>query len=329
MKQRRQALKMLASAGVAVVAAVPQFALAQSEPAWPSRPVRIVVSSAVGGPTDLYARVLAAELAKTLGQPFVVENMPGAAGKIACQQVLNSKDGHTILFTNMSGFVLPNLVDRKPAFDVLRDFKAVAQVNNIPLFMITSAKLPVRTAAEFVAYAKSHPDSVSYASLGVGSAQQFIAEKLKAVTGIDMVHVPYKGEAPVLLDLAPNVVQVYFTGTGKRHAADPRLRVLAVAAKKRWFTMPDTATLEEQGIPGISFLAWNGIFAPAAMSDSVVHKLNAAVNAAAETEASTAWLASNGYERATGAPTLLAQRVKSDYDTYKAIVTSGAIKIED
>ncbi len=329
MTSRRHLLTTLGASVFAAAAGVSPRAGAQATAPWPSRPVRIIVSSAPGGPTDLYARVLAGELAKTMGQPFVVENVAGAAGKIACMQVINATDGHTLLFTNMSGFVLPNLVDKKPAFNVLRDFKAVAQVNNIPLFMITSAKLPARTVPEFVAYAKKNPTTMSYASLGIGSAQQFIAEQFKSVAGIEMVHVPYKGEAPVLLDLAPNVVQVYFTGTAKRAAADPRLHVVAVAAPRRWFTMPDVPTFAEQGMPNISFLAWNGVFAPAGMSDAIVQRLNAAINAASETEAATAWLSGNGYERAAGAPSLLAQRTRSDYEIYGGMVKRGEIKLED
>lgn len=330
MKNRRQTLRALGASMATLVALLTApHASAQADATWPSRPVRIVLSGAAGGPTDVYARVLAAELSKTLGQPFVVENVAGAAGKLAAMQVLNANDGHTILFTNMSGLVLPNLVDKKPPFNAIRDFKAVAQVNNIPLFMITSAKLPARTLPEFIAYAKANPAAMSYASLGVGSAQQFIAEQFKAAAGIEMVHVAYKGEAPVLLDLAPNNVQVYFTGTAKRAAADPRLHVVAVAAKKRWFTMPDTPTFEEQGVPNIAFLAWNGVFAPASMSDAHVQRLNAAINAASETPAAAAWLTSNGYEKATGTPAMLAQRAKSDYETYGAMVKSGAIKLED
>lgn len=290
MKNRRQTLGALGASMLALSGLVSTpHAIAQSDGTWPTRPVRVVLSGAPGGPTDLYARVLASEMSKTMGQPFVVENVAGAAGKLAAMQVLNASDGHTILFTNMSGLVLPNLVDKKPSFNALRDFKAVAQVNNIPLFMITSAKLPARSVREFVAYAKAHPAAVSYASLGVGSAQQFIAEQFKAAAGIEMVHVAYKGEAPVLLDLAPNNVQVYFTGTAKRAATDPRLHVMAVAAKKRWFTMPDVPTFEEQGVKDIAFLAWNGVFAPA----------------------------------------MLAQRAKSDVETYGAMIKSGAIKLED
>lgn len=330
MKNRRQAIRALSASMVTVAALLTApRASAQADGTWPSRAVRIVLSGAAGGPTDVYARVLASELSKTLGQPFVVENVAGAAGKLAAMQVLNATDGHTILFTNMSGLVLPNLVDKKPSFNAIRDFKAVAQVNNIPLFMITSAKLPARTLPEFIAYAKANPAAMSYASLGVGSAQQFIAEQFKAAAGIEMVHVAYKGEAPVLLDLAPNNVQVYFTGTAKRAASDPRLHVVAVAAKKRWFTMPDTPTFEEQGVPNIAFLAWNGVFAPASMPDAHVQRLNAAINAASETPAAVAWLASNGYERATGTPAMLAQRAKSDYETYGAMIKSGAIKLED
>jgi tripartite-type tricarboxylate transporter receptor subunit TctC len=295
---------------------------------WPAKPVRIVVASPPGGPTDTYMRVIAAELTKSMGQQFYVDNVAGAAGKIACMQVLNSKDGHTILFTTMSSFVLPNLVDKQPAFDVMRDFKAIAQLCNIPLFMITSAQLPARNVSEFIAYAKAHPDAVSYASLGMGSAQHFVAEQFKEKAGIQMLHVPYKGEAAVLLDLAPNVVQVYFTGTAKRAAADPRLRVLAVASPKRWFSVPDVPTLEEQGVPGIHFLAWNGLFAPNSMSDQTVRRLNAAVNEASASESSKGWLVANGYERVGGTPAGLAQRARADIDLYGGMVKSGKVKGE-
>lgn len=330
MKNRRHTLGALGATLLALAGLTTTHpASAQGDGAWPSRPVRLIVSGTPGGPTDLYARVLAGEMSKTMGQPFVVENVAGAAGKLAAMQVLNANDGHTVLFTNMSGLVLPNLVDKKPSFSALRDFKAVAQVNNIPLFMITSAKLPVRSVSEFVAYAKANPSALSYASLGVGSAQQFIAEQFKAAAGIEMVHIAYKGEAPVLLDLAPNNVQVYFTGTAKRAASDPRLHVMAVAAKKRWFTMPDVPTFEEQGVKNIAFLAWNGVFAPASMPDAQVQRLNAAINAASETPAAAAWLESNGYERATGTPAMLAQRAKSDVEVYGAMIKSGVIKLED
>lgn len=327
MKNRRQVLAAL-GAVTAQLGAL-QVASAQSnDSTWPSKAVRIVVPSPPGGPTDAYIRVIADELGKSMGQQFYIENVPGAAGKLACIRVLNAKDGHTLLFTTMSGFVLPNLVDSHPAFDVLRDFKAVGQLCNIPLFMIVSAKLPVRNVSEFIAYAKANPAATNYASLGPGSAQHFIGEQFKERTGINMLQVPYKGEAAVLLDLSPNVVQVYFTGTAKRAATDPRLRVLAVAAEKRWFSVPEIPTLAEQGVPGISFLAWNGMFAPNDMPDPVVQRVNGAMNAAASSESAKNWLVTNGYERATGTPAMLAQRIRADVELYGGMVSSGKVKGE-
>lgn len=300
-----------------------------ADASWPTKPVKIVVPYAPGGPADVTARLLAAELTKSLGQTFYVDNVPGASGKIALQQVASSRDNHTLLLNNTTGVVLSNFLDKERTYDVSRDLRGVATIANMPYFLVVNASLPVKDVRELVAYTRQHPGKVNYGSLGTGSAQFFLTETLKVKTGMDLTHIPYKGDTPASQDLVANTIQVYFMASGKRAEGDPKLRVLGVTAKDRWFNMPSTPTLGEAGIDDLLFYVSNGIFAPASMPDADVKRLNAAIEDALKSPAVRDKLTAIGYQMGGGPPQILEKRVQDDIRLFQDIVARGDIKLTE
>lgn len=314
---------------LAVCAVLSAAGAVAAEPAWPSKPVKIVVPYAPGGPADVTARLLANELTKTLGQTFFVDNVPGASGKIAMQQVASSRDQHTLLLNNTTGVVLSNFLDKEKTYDVVRDFKPVATIANVPYFLVVNAQVPAKNLQELVTYAKQNPGKVNYGSLGTGSAQFFLTETLKLKTGMDLTHIPYKGDTPASQDLVANTIQVYFMASGKRAEGDPKLRVLAVTSKDRWFNMPGIPTLGEQGVQDLLFYVSNGVFAPASMPDDALKRLNIAIEDALKVPTVRDRLVAIGYEMGGGPPSVLGARVKDDILLFKDITARGEVKLTD
>src|SRR5262245_49583477 len=287
MKLRRRQFLHLA-AGTAALPVLPRIALAQAYPsqaypsqAYPSRPVRIVVGLAAGGGTDIVARLIAQWLSEKLGQSFVVENRPGAAGNVATEAVVNAApDGYTLLAVSPGAAINATLYD-KLNFDFLRDMAPVAGLLRVANVMAVTTSLPVKSVPEFIAYAKANPSKISYGSAGVGSSNHLSGELLKMMTGAPMVHVPYRGAAPALTDLISGQVQVIFsavTSTIEYIKAD-KLRALAVTSVTRVETLPDLPTIAEF-VPGYEAINWWGIAAPKATPIEIVDKLNKEINAA-------------------------------------------------
>jgi tripartite-type tricarboxylate transporter receptor subunit TctC len=248
---------------------------------YPTRPVKLVIGFAPGGPADIVARLVGQYLSQKLGQPFVIDNRPGAGTTIATETVAHSApDGYTLLWTTSADEINTTLY-QKLNYDFLRDIIPVASIDLLPLVMEVNPAFPAKTVAEFIAYAKANPGKINFASGGVGSSQHVAGELFDFLTGVKMVHVPYRGAALAVNDLLANQVQVTFSpiplSLGYIRAG--KLRALAVTSARRTPALPDVPTVAES-VPGYEAIATDGIGAPKGTPPEIVATLNSTVNAA-------------------------------------------------
>ena len=260
---------------VAALTAVAFSAVVHAQ-AFPSKPLRLVVPFPPGAGTDMFARVLAHKLSETLGQPVVVDNRPGGGAIIGTDIVAKSPpDGYTLLLSTTSHAINPSVYSKLP-YDTLRDFATVTQVATVPIVLVVHPSLPVTTAQELVAFARSRPGQLNVGSSSSGTVFHLAAELLKSTAGIDMVHVPFKGGSPALAALLANQVNVLFETslTVGPQAKAGKLRPLAVGGLKRSSAMPELPTLAESGFPGFSAENWYGVYVPAGTPREIVKRLN-------------------------------------------------------
>jgi tripartite-type tricarboxylate transporter receptor subunit TctC len=266
--------------GFAVLAVMAAPSRAEDAASYPSKPVRIIVSVPAGGGVDTVTRIVADGLQKKFGQPFVIENRGGAAGNIGAEAVYNSEpDGYTLLASQASPITINSLLYTRLNFDPAR-FEPVAIMSSIPNVLLVRAEFLAKTVQELLAYARSHPGKVNYASQGIGTSSHLTAELFAEVTGIKLQHVPYRGTAPALNDIAGGQVDMIFVEIASAmelHRAG-RARVLAVAGDQRLAELPDVPTLAEAGIKDVLSRSWNAITAPPGTPAAVVGKINAAIN---------------------------------------------------
>jgi len=272
---RRQFLHL---AGAAVVApALSRLAQAQT---YPTRPLRLVVGFPPGGGTDIVARIMGRWLSERLGQPLIIENKPGAGTNIAVQAVVNSPpDGYTLLFVTTSSATNATLYDTLP-FVFLRDIAPVAGLVRLPLVMQVNPSVPAKTVAEFIAHATANPGKINMASTGVGTSVHLAGELFKVMTGINMVHVPYRGGAPALTDMISGQVQVMFADlpSSLAHIQSGALRALAVTTATRSGSLPHVPTVGET-LAGYEASSWYGIGAPMGTPPETIELLNREINA--------------------------------------------------
>jgi tripartite-type tricarboxylate transporter receptor subunit TctC len=277
MKRRELIQTGLAGAITSTLPTLPSLALAQSTLAnWPSKPVRMIVAFAPGGPTDLVSRVIAQRLSEQLGQPFVIENKPGAGGNLAAELAAKSApDGYT-MFYNTSAIVIGPSLYAKVNYDTLKDFVPVALAAAVPLMLVVNSSLPVKTVQEFVAYAKSKQGQLNYASSGTGTITHLAGVMFAKELGIEATHVPYKGSNPGLLDVAAGTVQFMIDTINSTlpFIRDGKLRPLATATAKRSSVLPDVPTFSETVLPGFEMSAWQGVVAPTGTPAAIVQKMN-------------------------------------------------------
>jgi tripartite-type tricarboxylate transporter receptor subunit TctC len=248
--------------------------------AYPSRSVRIVVGFVPGNPLDILARLMGQWLSERLGQPFVLENRPGASGTIGTEAVVRSPpDGHTLLVTGVNDAVAAMLYD-KLSYDFIRDIAPVAAIIRQPLVMVVHPSFPAKTVPEFIAYAKANPGKINMASAGNGTGPHLVGELFKAMAGVNMVHVPYRGVAPAMTDLLGGQVQVIFTSTisSIEYIRSGKLRALAVTTATRSEVLPEVPTVGDF-VPGYEASTWFGVCAPKNTPAHIVDKLNAEINA--------------------------------------------------
>ena len=254
---------------------------AQSAPSdYPVKPVRMIVPFAPGASSDIVARMLAQKLAESMGQQFIVDNRAGAAGAVGAELVARAEpDGYTLLITNPGPSLNAILLRRKPTYG-FADFSPLVYIGSSPVILVANAKLPASSVKELIAYAKAHPGKVSWGSSGINSNPHAALEVLKAVAGIDIVHVPYKGSGPALTDVIGGQIHGMYTTTVTAEAAirSGRVKVLGIAGPRRSPIVPDVPTLAEQGVQGADNLLWMGLVTTARVPRAIVEKLNREVN---------------------------------------------------
>src|ERR1700716_2719605 len=288
------------AAALVAAAALPILAAAYD---YPTRPVRIIAGFAAGGGVDITARLIGQWLTERLGQPFVIENRPGAGGNIGTEAVVNAApDGYTLLLATVPNAVNASLYE-KLNFNFIRDIAPVAGIIRVPMVMLLNPSLPANTVAEFIRYAKANPEKVNMASAGNGSAPHMAGELFKMMAGVNLVHVPYRGQGPALSDLLGGEVQVLFaTAPGTTdYIATGKLRALAVTTGSRAEVLPDLPPVGDF-VPGYETSQWYGLCTPRATSAEIVDKLNKEINAAIADPTMKARLAAIGGEPLPGSP---------------------------
>jgi tripartite-type tricarboxylate transporter receptor subunit TctC len=271
--------------GAAVLAAVAVIAPGASAQTYPTKPIRIVVGFAPGGPADVMARLIGQRLTQTLGQTIVVENRPGAGGTIGARAVAEAApDGYTLLLGNTSTLVIAPMIYRNIGYDPVKDLTPVAQLGTTSnLFVVNPAFAPT-SVTEVIALAKANPGKLNYASPGIGTPPHLIGEMFKLRTGVDIVHVPYKGGGQAAQAVMTGEVQMVFENpaTSLPYVEAGKVRALAVTSEKRNPRLPDLPTMIEAGVPGFVSVSFTGVVAPVRMPAEIVAKLNAAINDALE-----------------------------------------------
>ena len=323
MKLPRRNFLHLAAVAVALPA-VARFAWAQTHP---MRPVRIIVGQAAGSGSDIAARLLGQRLSERLGQPFVVENRPGAGGNIATEAAVRSPaDGHTLLLVVSANTINATLYD-KLSFVFLRDVAPVASIFRVPQVMVVHPSVPAKTVPEFIAYAKANPGKANMASAGIGSVHHVAGELFKFMTGIDMVHVP--STTPAMTDLLAGQAQVMFdvTPSSTPHIKAGRLRALAVTTATRADVLPEVPVMGDF-VPGYEASAWLGFGAPKDTPASIIDMLNSEVNAGLADPLIKARFADLGATVLPGSPAEFGKLIEDDTEKWGKVIRAANIKAE-
>jgi tripartite-type tricarboxylate transporter receptor subunit TctC len=313
---------------VAVFAVLASGLLAPARADYPDKPVRIIVPVAAGGGVDVMARLLAQKLGERLGQQFIVENRPGAAGIIGSKAVISSPaDGATLLYTP-SSLSLTVAVNKTPPYDVAKDFTPIVNVAISPYALVVHPSVPAKNLQEFIAYAKANPKGVSFSSAGVGSASHLAGELLKTSAGIEMVHVPNKGMNPALIDLMGGQVQALFASVpGLTSEKADKVRPIAMAELKRSGLMPDMPTMDEQGLKGFAVANWAGLLGPAGLDPAIVRKLHDEVIAILATEDMKERIKTLGFDLIASTPEQFATQLTSDVDRWSDVVKRANVPV--
>ena len=295
--------------------------------AWPNRFVRVVVPLAPGGPTDLAARLIAEPLSKIWGQQVVIENKPGAGGNLAAELVARSDpDGYTILFATSSLAVNQNLY-RTLNYDPIADFAPITQLTSFPFYMFVPNSLAASSVREFIALAKAK--KLTLASPGTGTAPHLTGELFTRMAEITMTHVPYRGAAPVLNDLMPGRVDLYFaSGALLENMRAGQIRGLAVTGSKREPAAAELPTMGEAGVPGFEASSWHGLFVPARTPAHIVKKMNTDALSTLADRAVRAKLDQNGYGIVGSSPEQLASLLKLEIDKWGTVIKDAGIRID-
>jgi tripartite-type tricarboxylate transporter receptor subunit TctC len=314
------------AAGAAALPAVSRIANAQG---YPSRPVRIVVGYAAGGVNDILARLIGQWLSERLGQPFVIENRPGASGSIGTEAVARAPaDGYTIVLVDGSAAVNASLYE-KLSFNFIRDIAPIASIMRVPFVLVVNPSFPARSVPELIAHAKANPGKIGMASPGNGTPSQVSGELFKMLTGIDMVHVPYRGAAPALTDLLGGQVQVLFAAvpTAIEYIKTGKLRALSVTTATRLDALPDMPTMGEF-VPGFEASLWLGLGAPRSTPAEIIVQLNNNINAALLDPAFKARLTDLGGLPLSMTPAEFGKLIAEETEKWARVIKFAGIKPE-
>jgi tripartite-type tricarboxylate transporter receptor subunit TctC len=310
----------LAAAGIAV------HAPAVAQAAYPNKPIRLIIPYAVGGSTDATARLIARSLSTRLGQTVVAENRAGAGGSVGHDLVAKAPaDGYTLLFSAAGPLVVTPHTYAKLPYDPVKSLEPITLVATQPLLLVVKPGLPVKTVAELIAEAKR--GKLSYGSFGNGSAAHLAGELFKTITKVDMVHVPYKGSGPALVDLVGGQIDLMFDvfSTAAPLVKGGKLRPLAITSAERSPQLPDVPTMEQAGVSGFSAGTWFGLLAPAGMPRPVVDQLSRAMNAVLEEKELRETLASQGAEVRGGTPAQFQAFFATEYDKWGKVVKAAGV----
>jgi tripartite-type tricarboxylate transporter receptor subunit TctC len=321
---RRQFLHL--AAGAAALPALSRVAWAQG---YPTRPIRWVVGFVPGGATDIIARLMGQWLSERLGQSVVIENRPGAGSNIATEVVVNAPaDGYTLLLVGPTHTVNATLYERLN-YNFIRDIAPIASISREPLVMVVNPSVPAKTVTEFIAYAKAHPGKLNMASSGIGTSVHVGGELFKMMTGIDMLHVPYRGAAPAITDLIGGRVQVMFATlpSSIEYIRAGNLRALAVTTAKRTPVLPDVPTVSDV-LPGYEASAFYGVGAPRNTPAEIVDKLNKEINAGLADSGMKARLADLGGTVLPGSSADFGKLIAEETDKWAKVIQAGGIKPE-
>jgi tripartite-type tricarboxylate transporter receptor subunit TctC len=310
---------------LALLLSASTLALAQ----YPNKPVRFIVGFPPGGSADPTTRIMAAALQEQLGQPFVVENRPGADSAIAAEQVSKmSADGYTLMFASNSAMTAAVALRKSPTYDPLKDFTPISMVGRATVFFYVHPEVPAKTLKEFIAHARANPGKLVY---GTGNPLSILyGQQLMSATGMQMLHVPYKGEGPLNPDILAGRVHSSFLSTGSAvsNAKDGRLRPLAVLLERRSPLLPEVPTITEAGVPEVTVRQWAGIFGPPNLPKDIVARLNKEVNAALQRPDVIAKLQSYGYSPEGSTPERLVEVNRADLELWRKLVTEAGIPLE-
>lgn len=315
---------------LAAVSVAP-YALAQGVDAYPTKPVTLIVPTAAGGGTDTLARLFANELGKRLKQPFIVDNRPGANGILGTDMAKRAApDGYKLLFTYTAAMVVNPSLYKKVDYDPVKDFVPIAQIGSGGNVLLVRPDLPVKTLGEFVAYVKSHPGKMNYCSWGNGSGGHLNMESLKQQTGMDLLHVPYKGSGPCVQDMLAGQIDSGFADVSStvELVRAGKLRALAVSGPTRLPLVPDLPTMTQAGYP-FRNASWYGLFAPAGTPPAIINKLNKAVNDTLTAPDAKERLAElNFVDPPIKTPAEFAATVKQDYADWGRLVKSIGLTLD-
>jgi tripartite-type tricarboxylate transporter receptor subunit TctC len=296
---------------------------------WPVKPVRIIVPFAPGGGSDFIARFIAQKLSAALNQQVVVENRPGAGGLVGVDAgVKAAPDGYTFMLIASSYTVNPSLYQLK--FDPVNDITPIVQLSRGPLLVVANPSLPVNSAKELIAYAKSKPGTINYASSGQGSIIHLATELFDSMAGIKMNHVPYKGTGPALTDTIAGQTSVFFssTATALPQVQAGKLRPLAVTTATRLPALPNVPTIEESGVPGYDVTLWHGLIGPKGIPAAIVSKLNGEASALLKLKQTAEQLQGDGVAPAGGTPEEFLVQIKKEIDLWHKVAMQAGIKAE-
>ncbi|HZN99874.1 MAG TPA: tripartite tricarboxylate transporter substrate binding protein [Burkholderiales bacterium] len=297
---------------------------------YPAKPLRLIVPFAPGGSTDIFARLIAERAQGPLGQPMVVENKAGAAGNIGANEVAKAApDGYTLLMATTGVMAINNALYKNMTYDAAKDLEPVLYVASITNVLIVPPDSPARSVADLVALAKKEPGKLSFASSGAGASTHMSAELFKSMTGIDILHVPYKGSGPAMPDLMSGRVSMMFENApgAVPHIKAGKLRALAQTGLKRSPAMPDVPTVAESGVPGYESLSWSGIAVPAGTPRPVIERLNRDLNSILAMPEMRAKLAEQGAETIGGPPDIFAQHIRAEREKWSRLIRANNIVV--
>ena len=295
---------------------------------YPARPVKIVVPSPPGGGTDIVARVLGQHFSKALGQPFFVENKPGAGNMIGIESVARSPgDGYTLLFV-ASTLALNSVLYKKVPYDPVRDFAPITLAATAPNVLVVNPSLPVRSLAEFIAMAREKPGKLSYGTPGIGTSPHLSMELLKSMAGIDLQHVPYRGTAAAVTDVIGGQIAVTFANalTAKPQDDSGRVRALAVSGPRRIEALPNVPPVAEAGVPNYEAMQWYGLLAPAGTPGAIIARLNAEAVRALQSDDMKEKLAADGAQPLGSSAADFAAHIRNEIEKWGRVARAASIE---